>query len=82
MAMTLEVIKRAIAELPEPEKTSLVAWLNEEDAKAWDKQIEGDFSEGWAGMALLERWDAEIKAAGSIPLEEFLAERETAHKAK
>lgn len=82
MVMTLEVIKRAIAELPEAEKTSLVGWLNEADAKAWDTQIEGDFSEGGAGMALLERWDAEIKAGGSVPLEEFLARRETAHKSK
>jgi hypothetical protein len=80
--MTLEAIKQAIVELPEQEKTSLVAWLNEQDAKAWDKQIEEDFSEGGAGMALLETWDAEIKAGRSVPLEEFLAQRETAHKAE
>ena len=80
--MTLEGIKQAITELPEQEKASLVAWLNEQDAKAWDKQIEDDFSEGGAGMALLETWDTEIKAGGSIPLEEFLAQRETAHKEK
>jgi hypothetical protein len=80
--MTLEVIKQAITELPEQEKASLVAWLNEQDAKAWDNQIEDDFSEGGAGMALLETWDAEIKAGGSVTLEEFLAQRETAHKVK
>jgi hypothetical protein len=80
--MTLEAIKQAITELPEQEKTSLVAWLNEQDAKAWDKQIEEDFSEGGAGMAVLERWDAEIKAGRSVPLEEFLAQRETTRKAK
>ena len=80
--MTLEAIKQAITELPEQEKTSLVAWLNEQDAKAWDKQIDEDFSAGGAGMALLERWDAEIKAGRSVPLEEFLAQRETARKAK
>ena len=80
--MTLEAIKQAITELPELEKTSLVAWLNEQDAKAWDNQIEEDFSEGGAGMALLERWDAEIKAGRSVPLEEFLAQWETARKAK
>jgi hypothetical protein len=78
--MTLEAIKQAITELPEEEKTSLVAWLNEQDAKAWDKQIEADFSEGGAGMALLDTWDAEIKAGRSVPLEEFLAQRGTAHK--
>lgn len=80
--MTLEAIKQAIAELPEREKTSLVAWLNEQDAKAWDKEIESDFSEGGAGMALLEKWDAEIKAGNSVPLEEFLTQRETVRKSK
>jgi hypothetical protein len=80
--MTLEAIKQAIAELPEREKSSLVVWLNEQDAKAWDKQIEEDFSKGGAGMALLERWEAEISAGGSVSLEEFLAQRETARKAK
>ncbi len=80
--MTLEGIKQAIAELPERETTSLVAWLNERDAKAWDKQIEDDFSEGGVGMAMLEKWDAEIKAGKSTPLEEFLAQREKAHKAE
>jgi hypothetical protein len=78
--MTLEAIKQAIIELPEVQKTSLVAWLNEQDAKAWDKQIEADFSEGGPGMALLESWDAEIKAEKSIPLDEFLAQRQTGHK--
>jgi hypothetical protein len=80
--MTLEAIKQAISELPEQDKTSLVAWLNEQEARAWDEQIEEDFSEGGAGMALLEKWDAEIKTAKSVPLEEFLAQRETARKAK
>jgi hypothetical protein len=80
--MTLEAIKQAITELPEQERTSLVAWLTEEDARAWDKQIEDDFSEGGAGMALLETWDAEIKAGGSLSLEEFLAQRQMARKAK
>jgi hypothetical protein len=80
--MTLEGIKQAIAELPEGERTSLVAWLNERDAKAWDKQIEDEFSEGGAGMAVLEKWDAEIKTGKSMPLEEFLAQREKAYKAE
>ena len=76
--MTLEVIKQAIAELPEREKTSLVVWLNARDAQAWDRQIERDFSQGGAGMALLEEWDAEIKAGNQMPLEEFLVQREKA----
>ena len=80
--MTLEAIKQAIADLPEREKTTLVAWLKEQDALVWDKEITDDFSEGGAGMAMLERWDAEIRAGDSIPLEEFLAQRETNRKSK
>ena len=80
--MTLEAIKQAISELPERDKTSLVAWVNEQEARAWDKQIGEDFSEGGAGMALLEKWDAEIKTGRSVPLEEFLAQQEAARRAK
>ena len=80
--MTLEAIKAAIEELPETEKASLAAWLLRQDAEAWDKQIEADFSEGGPGMALLEAWDAEIQSGGSVPLEEFLAKQETTPKAK
>jgi hypothetical protein len=80
--MTLEAIKQAIKKLPDREKTSLVAWLRQQDAEAWDKQIAEDFSEGGPGSALLEAWDAEIKAGKSVPLEEFLAQRETTRKSK
>jgi hypothetical protein len=33
-------------------------------------------------MAMLEKWDAEIKTGKSMPLEEFLAQREKAYKAE
>jgi hypothetical protein len=75
--MTLEAIKEAIAELPDTEKTSLVSWLNAQDAEAWDRQIEADFSEGGAGMPLLEQWDSEIANCESISLDEFLRQRQT-----
>ena len=52
--------------------------LNVRVAKARDKQIEEDFSEGGAGMALLQRWDAEIETEKPVPLKEFLAQQETA----
>jgi hypothetical protein len=68
----LEAIKEAIAELPETEKVSLVSWLNTQDDLAWDRQMEADFSEGGAGTALIETWDAEIKKGQSLPLEKFL----------
>jgi hypothetical protein len=63
--MTLEAIKEAIAELPKTEMTSLVSWLNAQDAEEWDRQIEADFSEGGPGTALLEQWDAEIARGDS-----------------
>jgi hypothetical protein len=75
--MTLEAIKEAIAELPNTEKASLVSWLNAQDAEACDRQIEADFSEGGAGMALLEQWDSEIASGESISLDEFLRPRRT-----
>ena len=82
MVMTLEAIKQAIKALPQGEQSSLVAWLKQQDAEARDKEIEQDFSEGGAGASLLEAWDAEIKGGKSVPLEDFLAQRETARKAK
>lgn len=71
--MTLEAIKAAIAELPETERASLATWLVRQDAADWDRQIEADFSEGGAGTPLIESWDAEIKAGGAVPLEEFFS---------
>jgi hypothetical protein len=73
--MTLEAIKEAIEELPNTEKTSLVSWLNAQDAEAWDRQIEADFSDGGAGIALLEQWDAEIARGESTSLDAFLRQR-------
>ena len=75
--MTLEAIQEAIAELPNTEKTSLVSWLIAQDAEAWDRQMEADFSEGGSGMALLEQWDSEIANGESISLHEFLRRRQT-----
>jgi len=80
--MTLEAIKAAIAELPETERASLSAWLVRQDSEAWDREIDADFSEGGAGTPLLESWDAEIKAGGAVPLEEFLSQQEARRKAK
>ena len=73
--MTLEAIKAAIAELPDAERTSLSAWLVQMDSEAWDREMEADFSDGGTGTPLLERWDAEIKAGDSVPLDEFLSQQ-------
>lgn len=58
--MTMESIKEAIAGLPAEEKTSLAAWLLQQDMVEWDKQIEEDFSPGGRGMALLEEAEADV----------------------
>jgi hypothetical protein len=36
------------------------AWLIEQDAAEWDRQMEEDFSPGGAGMALLEEAETEV----------------------
>lgn len=58
--MKLAEIKEIIEELSADEKAALTAWLYEQDRKAWDQQIENDFSAGGAGRALLEQVDTLI----------------------
>ncbi len=67
--MTLEAIKEAIAELPAPEKVTLINWLAAQESGDWSRQIEADFPNGGAGMALLDEWDAEIKSGTATTLE-------------
>jgi hypothetical protein len=80
--MTVESIKEAIAELPADEKTSLMAWLLQQDMEEWDKQIEKDFAPGGRGMALLEEAEADIQAGRVKPMDEFLAEAKARHNAQ
>jgi hypothetical protein len=37
--MTVEAIKAAITQLPEDERRSLAAWLNELDYDEWEKEM-------------------------------------------
>jgi hypothetical protein len=46
----LREIQAAIAELSSDDREALLAWLLDDDRKAWDEQISCDFSEGGAGM--------------------------------
>jgi hypothetical protein len=80
--MTVESIKEALAELPADEKTSLMAWLPQQDMEEWDKQIEEDFSPGGRGMALLEEAEADIQAGRVKPMDEFLAEAKARRNAQ
>ena len=72
--MTLEAVKEAITQLPADEKTRLAAWLLQQDAEAWDRQIQEDFSPGGSGMALLEEAEADVREGRAKPMDEFLAE--------
>lgn len=80
--MTVESIKEAIAELRPEEKTSLTAWLLEQDAAEWDRQMEEDFSPGGAGMALLEEAESDVRAGRVKPMDEFLAEAKARREAQ
>jgi hypothetical protein len=80
--MTVESIKEAIAELPAEEKTSLAAWLLQQDMGEWDKQMEEDFSPGGRGMALLDEAEADVRAGRVKTMDEFLAEAKIRHNAR
>jgi hypothetical protein len=73
--MTLETIKEAIEQLPPEEQTILANWLSERDWKAWDEQIEQDFSLGGRGMPLLAELERQISEGHTRPMEEGFAER-------
>lgn len=73
--MTVETIKEAIAGLPEDDRHSLAAWLNDLDYDLWDKQMVKDFSPGERGMALAERVKRQIAEGRARPMEEGFAER-------
>jgi hypothetical protein len=73
--MTLKAIKEAIEQLPPEQQTVLASWLSERDWKAWDEQIERDFSAGGRGMPMLAELEREIAEGKTRPMQEGLAER-------
>jgi hypothetical protein len=78
--MTLESIKEAIEQLPPEQQTVLANWLSERDWKAWDEQIERDFSPGGRGIPLLAEVEREIAEGETRPMEEGFAERRKARQ--
>jgi hypothetical protein len=78
--MTLETIKEAIEQLPPEEQTILASWLSERDWRAWDEQIEQDFSPGGRGMPLLAELERQIAEGMTRPMEEGFAERRTSRE--
>jgi hypothetical protein len=73
--MTLKAIQEAIEQLPAEQQTILASWLSERDWKAWDEQIERDFSAGGPGMPLLAELEQEIAEGKTRPMEEGFTER-------
>ena len=74
--MTVEAIKEAISRLPDGERHSLAAWLNELDYDDWDRKMVTDFSAGGRGMALVEAMKREISQGKAVPFEEGLKQAE------
>lgn len=58
--------------LPEGERDSLAAWLNELDYDSWDREMAADFPPGGRGMALVEKVKREIAGGKALPFEEAL----------
>ena len=46
MAMTLEEIEQAVAQLSKDQLAEFRAWYEKFDAEAWDRQIEADVAAG------------------------------------
>ena len=63
--MTVEALKEAIVGLPEEERHSLAAWINELDYDDWDREMIKDFSPGGRGAHLVEEARADV-AAGRV----------------
>ncbi len=67
--MTLGEIKEMISGLSDQERTELAAWFLSLDRKAWNLQIEADFSPGGAGSNLLKEVDSAIDRGDFKPME-------------
>jgi hypothetical protein len=70
--MTVEAIKEAISRLPDDERHSLAAWLNDLEYDDWDRKMVSDFSAGGRGMALVEAIRREVSQGKAFPFEEGL----------
>ena len=73
--MTVEAIKDAIAGLPEDDRHSLAAWLNDLEYDASDWEMVKDFTAGGGGMAWAERVKRQMAEGNARPMEEGFAKR-------
>jgi hypothetical protein len=70
--MTVDAIKEAISRLPDDERLSLTAWLNEFDYDDWEREMVTDFSARGRGMALVEDIKREVGQGKTVPFKEGL----------
>jgi hypothetical protein len=68
--MNLTEIQHAIEALPAEQQASLADWPSERDHQRWDLELERDFSQTGAGMALLDGVRAQVERGESRPLSE------------
>jgi hypothetical protein len=66
--MSLAEIEEAINKLSPAELAKLAAHIARRDKRAWDEEIEKDFSPGGKHEEALEKIDAEIDAGKFMPL--------------
>jgi hypothetical protein len=67
-AISLAEIKAAVTELTPQELAELAAFIQAQDALAWDREIEMDFAPGGKHHAALAEIDAAIDAGEATPL--------------
>ena len=58
--MTVDAIKAAIEQLPDPDRRELADWMEEQAQQAWDMQMQRDFSDGGRGHDLFEKVNRDI----------------------
>jgi hypothetical protein len=74
--MTVEAIKGAIEKLTEPERRALADWFEEMEERAWDAEMERDFSAGGRGHHLVEKVNQELDSGKFTPMKEALRSRQ------
>lgn len=70
LGMTIEALKEEIGHLGDAERRALADWFAELEARAWEFEIERDFSSGGAGMAFLEEMKDDARTGKFKPFDE------------
>ena len=74
--MNVEMIKAAIEQLSEPERRALADWFLELEERAWDAEMERDFSPGGRGQALIQEVNQEIESGKFTRLDEGMRSKQ------